>query len=392
MWTSRLSWLITVILNLLVFTSAVDAVDSPKKRAPIVAATSTRSVTADKSEASPDRFILTESNGPWMVFAASFAGPGAEDDALALVRELRQRRIPAYLHAQDFDFSKPVQGLGLAPNGKPRMMKYKSNSRSQEWAVLVGDYPSVDDSRLQSTVEKLKGYHPDCIKKQGQNTTLRFAELREFQKRSNKNPKKNRKGPLGHAFVTRNPLLPAEASSASGIDSLVLKMNRGLKYSLLECPANHTVRIATFRGKVVIDQKQIQAIEDENEEIDSKLDEAANKADRLVQILRRRGEEAYQFHDRYASYVTVGSFDSIGTKIDSGDTNQSPPVFNPSPAIFEVMQKYGPQKKPVIGKMGREEFVMTPQIISGIHLDMQPFPMEIPRHSIAADYGRSMVH
>ena len=272
------------------------------------------------------------------------------------------------------------------------MMKYKSYNRSAEWAVLVGDYPSVDDSRLQLTAEKLKSYHPDCIKKQGEHTTLRYAEFRELQKKGNKNPKKSRKGPLGHAFVTRNPLLPAETSSNSGIDSLVVKMNRGLKFSLLKCPANHTVRIATFRGKVVIDQKQIKAIEEEEEKIDSKLDEAANKADRLVQILRRRGEEAYQFHDRYASYVTVGSFDSIGTQIDSGVSNQSPPVFSPSPAIFEVMQKYGPQKNPVIGKMGREEIVMTPQIISGIHLDMQPYPMEIPRHSIAADYGRSAIH
>ena len=103
MWTTWLGEFATVPLWVIALSLAVHAADSSKKRVQPSHAT--------KAESSENRFEISESNGPWMVFAASFAGPGAEDDALALVHELRQDRIPAYLHAQNFDFSKPVQGL-----------------------------------------------------------------------------------------------------------------------------------------------------------------------------------------------------------------------------------------------------------------------------------------
>jgi len=327
---------------------------------------------------------LTDDNGPWMVFVASFVGSGAKEHALELVQELRQRKWSAYLHAQNFDFSQPVKGLGVTPEGKPKMMRYRTNHRTEEWAVLVGDFPSVDDSRLQATVEKLKTYRPDCIEKQGEHTTLRFAQLRDFQKKSNRNPKKNQKGPLGHAFVTRNPRLPPDTPTGTGIDSLVVKMNKDLKYNLLDCPSSHTICVATFRGKVVIDQKQIKAIEEDGDMIPSKLDDAANRANRLVQSLRRKGVEAYQFHDRYASYVTVGSFDPPSSLASSGHV----PI---TPEMDTIIQAYGPKKQQVDRVGGGVESKVLPQDVDGIFLDMQPTPMAIPRYSVAVDLGRSMV-
>ena len=50
----------------------------------------------------------------------------------------------------------------------------------------------------------------------------------------------------------------------------------------------------------------------------STLAEAADKAHRLAKALRMKGYEAYEFHDRYASIVTVGSFNSVGTPRPDG--------------------------------------------------------------------------
>ena len=206
--------------------------------------------------------------------------------------------------------------------------------------------------------------------------------MRRLQKRVNRNPEKNRKGPLGHAFVTRNPLLPQEMFAPSGIDRTIVSMNRGIKYSLLDCPGKYTVRIATFRGRVVIDQKEIRDIEQNDRTMKSKLDDAAEQANRLVHLLRKQRVEAYQYHDRHSSYVTVGHFNSLGRPADGIDATEI------DPKIYAVMKKYGPERKPVVGQSGGAELALIPQKISGIQLDVQPYPMEVPRHSIAADYVR----
>ena len=70
-----------------------------------------------------------------------------------------------------------------------------------------------------------------------------------------------------------------------------------MPYSLLDCPGKYTVQVATFKGKVIIQQNEIRAIED-GKPMESELAEAAQKADKLARALRMKGYEAYQFHDR----------------------------------------------------------------------------------------------
>ena len=126
--------------------------------------------------------------------------------------------------------------------------------------------------------------------------------------------KKNPKGPLGHAFVTTNPLLPKEYFVPKGIDPFVAEMNQDVKHSLLDCPGKYTVQVATFRGQSILDQKKIQhELEKGNKVSGSKLAEAAEQAHRLTEALRIKGYDAYEFHDRYSSIVTVGSFKNVGT-------------------------------------------------------------------------------
>ena len=322
---------------------------------------------ADKSGNS---VVLTEKNGRWMIFAGSFAGPGAEQDAQELVAELRTRyRLPAYIHKQHYDYTKRVRGKGLNPYGGPKMMSYRQKGAFDEIAVLVGNFATVNDPALQKTLSQIKYARPNCLTLTNEDpTTLRFAGLRALQKRLNNDTAKKSKGPLGQAFVSRNPLLPDEFFVRKGIEPFVERMNRGVKFSLLDCPGKYTLRVATFRGNVILDQKKVKEVQ-ETGKMESRLADAADKAHKLTMLLRERRVEAYEFHDRYESTVTVGSFNSTGLPRNDGR-------IEIHPMIQRLIQSYSPQKNPS-GKG------LLPRSLGGIPFDVQPTIIEVPKTSVA---------
>jgi hypothetical protein len=324
---------------------------------------------------------LTESQGPWMIFTAAFRGPGAESDALELVDELRRRyKLSAYTHRQHYDFTESVRGLGVDPLNRPKRMRYMQSSEYDEIAVLVGNFTTLEDPAVQQTLETIKYAQPKCLSGDAADeSSLTFASFRRLQRKIGGQGKRS-KGPLGSAFVTRNPLLPREYFAPSGIDPELVELNRGMKYSLLDCPGKYTVRVASFRGEVVIDQQQVQRIEAGQEQFDSRLEEAAMNAQRLTLALRRKGIEAYQFHDRYESVVTVGSFDSIGTSLLNGQTEIDPQVA-------AVIKYFSPSQQPMPGPDGSPVMGLRPKSLDKIPFDVQPIPVEVPRRSIAMDYA-----
>ncbi len=192
------------------------------------------------------------------------------------------------------------------------------------------------------------------------------------------NPKKKR-GPMRNAFITTNPLLPDEYFVPKGIDRLVLEMNEPVKFSLLDCPGKYTVKVATFTGRVVIDQKQIQEIEKKNKPFDSQLADAADKAHRLTMALRQKGYEAYEFHDRYASMVTIGSFNSVGTPRPDGK-------IEINPQAHAIIETFGAERKVIPGQAAPQ--LGKPKSEAGIGLDIQPMLVEVPKRSLAAQYER----
>jgi hypothetical protein len=325
-------------------------------------------------------YWLTEDNGPWCILAASFAGERAQDDAHALVLELRKKNgLDAYMHKQRYDYSKPVVGLGVDKYGAPKRMRHVQGAAYDEIAVLVGNYGSVDDPAVERTLEKLKYAQPESLKSGPRHeSSQRFAQVRAFQQRFMRDEEQKKKGPMRSAFVTRNPLLPKEFFTPGGIDKFVLDMNKHVPHSLLDCPGKYSVRIATFRGVVELDQRKIRDIE-RGGEMNSKLDVAADRAHRVCEALRAKGVEAYEFHDRYESVVTVGSFETVGTPRQDGR-------IEINPAVHQVMNTYSPSQQalPVRGAAPG----LMPRIIEGVALDVQPMPVEVPRRSIAADYAR----
>lgn len=331
-------------------------------------------------EADPDKsYVITEDNGPWTILVASFAGEEAELEARELVLELRRKfNVAAYIHRQTFDFTEPIIGKGFDPQLRPLKMRHQQNYRFDEYAVMVGDFESVDDPRLAKVLNKMRHARPTCLDiNAGRGMNRRFAGLREFQRSLTSNGERKQRGPMGTAFVTRNPLLPDEYFVSKGLDPLVLDMNKDVKHSLLDNPGRYTVKIATFRGKATMKLDEIERL-NRGGKMSNKLEEAALRAHDLVVALRRRGVEAYEFHDRFESSVTVGSFESAGQEL--------PDRIVISPEIDAVIKEFGPREQRIPGFATPR---LVPQTIDGITLDTQPIPMEVPRASVGAAYARS---
>ena len=330
-------------------------------------------------EAEPGKsYELQEQHGPWLILAATFGGEAGERQAEELVLELRRRfKLPAYTHRQRYDYTDSVQGLTFDKYGDRKRMRYENRVRYDAIAVLVGDFDSIGNSKLEHTLDRIKHVRPDCLDiTRPEGSSQHFAGLRNLYRKVSGDERKRNRGPMGSAFVTRNPLLPKEFFAPVGLDRFVLQLNRGVKFSLLDNPSPYTVRVATFRGQRTINQLKVQEIE-QSGRLSDKLEIAADKANRLTRALRKRGEEAYEFHDRNESIVTIGGFETEGTPLPDGtvDINR---------AIHKIMKTYGakPYQLPN-GSMG-----LQPRQLDGITFDVQPYPIAVPRRSIARDYAR----
>ncbi len=340
----------------------------------------------DRVDADPRvRYEITEENGPWMILAASFAGPGAENQARQLVLELRKRyKLEAYVHAQNYDFSDDVVGLGLDKYGSPKKMKHRKDSKFTEVGVLVGNYTSVDDPRVEKDLNKIKVAHPNALKLDPTKpSTQRFAGLREMHRRVTQG--KQELGPMRRAFLARNPLIPKEFFVAPGIDPLILNINKSVEHSLLNNKARYTVKVATFRGDSKFDSEVSEEKPDSwlpslKRRKPTKLDLAADKAHRLTVALRKRGVPAYEFHDRHESIVTVGGFDSVGAPRGDGK-------IEINPAIHQVMKAYAADRTSqgtFTSETGRHSGAgVMPKKLEEIQFDIQPVPVMVPQQSVA---------
>jgi hypothetical protein len=335
-------------------------------------------LTLRRVEADADKsYRLGEENGPWMIMACSFSGEHAEEQAHDLVLELRKRyKLEAYSYQKQFDLGDRVTGLGVDPYGDPRKMHYQRGSEFEEVAVLVGNYPAVDDPEAQETLKKLKHYRPRCLELDPSRPTARnLASWRLFWKQSD--PEKQKKGPMGQAMITPNPLLPQTYFDNPGVDPLVLEANDGVKHCLLDCPGKYSVQVATFRGRTVLDQQEIAAIRAGEKQMKSQLAEATLKAHKLTEALRQKGYEAYEFHDRYASIVTVGSFDWVTQQGAEGRARLNP-------EIQKLIDRFGPKQTP----FGGNSAGLAQQTIVGIPLDLKPIPVHVPKRPVTGAFAR----
>jgi len=237
----------------------------------------------------------------------------------------------------------------------------------------------VGDANAQKTLKKIKYMKPDALTKV-EKTSQTMAAIHAIQHAAIPHDEKTpEKGPMGGAFLTTNPLLPRDYFVPKGLDKFVVDMNKGVKHSLLDCKGQYTVKVATFTGQnILLTRKVVDQMEKgKTLNMKSRLIDAAEKAHKLTEALRAKGVQAYEFHDRASSIVTIGSFDSVGAPQPNGQIELNP-------QIHAIMQQYGadkslaPGQAPQVGKAKSE---------AGIPFDVQPLPVEVPRRSIGADYA-----
>jgi hypothetical protein len=327
---------------------------------------------ATKVEADPNKdYQLTKENGPWLVMACTFSGENAYEQARDLALELRREyKVPAYLYSKTFEHEVGDSGRGIDRFGEPLSLKYMKGDETTEIAVLVGDFPTLDNDQAQKTLNRIKNASPECLRLDPNRPTARnLASWRLFFGMAHDANEK--KGPMWKAFLVANPLLPKEYFAPSGLEKFIVDLNQDRPYSLLKCPGKYTVQVAHFTGRVEIDPKKVRAVMN-GEDFGSKLEEAGEKAERLTKLLREKEYEAYVFHDRNASIVTVGSFESVGTPRPDGR-------IEIHPEIHRIMKVFGAENTPQGGTIRKD--------LGKIPFDMQPIPVEVPRASISASYA-----
>ena len=58
-----------------------------------------------------------------------------------------------------------------------------------------------------------------------------------------------------------------------------------------------------------------------------------------------------------------------------------------NPAIVKVINHFSPSREPLSSQSGQTVAGLQPRSLAGIPFDVQPWPVEVPRRSIAADYA-----
>lgn len=243
-------------------------------------------------------FELSKDNGPYMVLVTTFLGSSAKQNALKLARELREKHgIPAYIYVWDPQSRLGTKRLGLL-------------SRVEQVAVLAGNFDDLD-GEAQTVLRKIKRLQPECL--------------------SNDGP-----FPLRGAILVYNPLVPPalRKKPRQDGDSLLRRINQG-PYNIVHCRGKYTLQVAIWTGQILVGPDAEKDLTPSD-----KLYEAANNAEELVRLLRKAGYEAYVFHGRQASAVTVGSFN---------DTND--------PQIASLIQQLAGKK------FGKHQLLKTPYLV-----------------------------
>ncbi len=334
------------------------------------------------TEADPNKnYVLSEEDGPWMILASTFVGDGAKERAERLALEIRRELdLPAFIFQENFDFTGTIDRDAQ----RSKSIRYANRYRYDAYAVLVGEYDSVEHPSVEGDLNRIKSAKlsvledPNAVAAETDRsnpvTTVKSITSKLMAARKDKPL-----GPMGQAFVTRNPMLPEQFFQAPQVDSFVHQMNDGLQFSLLECQGKYTVVVKTFEGLgAIVDGKA-----DKNfTPSEDRLNRFLVAAEKMTTELRKQGIEAYQFHDRYRSLVTIGSFENLGRELPDGQ-------FEYSPEIRAVMKQYSAFN--VRPELARQVPAGTKGVaangVGEIPFDIEPTPIAVPKPSKRSLYG-----
>jgi hypothetical protein len=256
---------------------------------------------------------LQDYHGPWLILAQTFNGEEGRNHANAFAKELKaQFKTNVFIMERNLDTDNVLGSMERTRTDKfGRVIekkveaKFVNSAPNISYAVLIGEFHTEKDPQIVKLIKEVQKFQPK-------------AKLPGYKR--------------GAAFMTRNPLLPDDYFQAPAVDEFHEQLNRQdwIKYSLLDCKGRFTVRVASFRGAEVISVSATTKLN--ADEPTNALDKAASKAHKLTEALRKRGVEAYEYHDKFGSYVTVGSFNDLGREIDG--------QFQYDPQILTIISQF----------------------------------------------------
>ncbi len=348
---------------------------------------SNAAVSADASKS----YALTPEDGPWMVLAHTFVGEGSSERADRLALEIRRDlNLPAFVYEEDFDFSgavksgSPIQRTG-GRHGR-RRMRYQNQIRYKAHAVLVGEYDRPEHPRVDADLERIKTASCavfDDKKEMAAETDSHnpVTAVKALHKRLTERFADKERGPMGNAFLTRNPMLPEDYFQSPQVDAFVRSLNDDKPNSLLSCPGKYTVVVRTFTGfNTIVDGKKEKGYTASAE----RMLKCGLDAHEMTALLRAEGVEAYEFHDRNQSVVTIGSFDSLGKELPGGGFEYLPEIqrvmneyraFNVDPKLADHVKHQTSRGVPVNCVAEKYPF------------DVDPLPIAVPKASKRSLYG-----
>lgn len=275
------------------------------------------SALAARIDATEDRiYTITKAHGPWMIMVASFSerhenvrvdGLSPPEAAGQLVYALRKRGIPAYT----FRMSEAAgQRQDLGQDALGRKLSTKGSVGGNSISVLAGNYPTVDHATAQKTRDFIKRLKLDDLnlKDAWEKGGLAFRST------------PGQPGPFSGAFLTINPLFSQEEVAKTKRDPMLVRLNGSAEYSILQNKGKYTLVVASFKGRSQTGigerdyQKALGLFKPGGTLVDG-----AERAWKVAKMLREglfhgsqqgRTFEAYEYHDRFESMVTIGSFDS----------------------------------------------------------------------------------
>ena len=338
-----------------------------------------------------DGLMLNERSGPWLVMCASFSGDAGVRKAENLAQELRGRHgLKAYVFRHEFDHTKKLQSSAIPSDHHIVQAKMQPATAAsyEEVAVMVGDFPAIDDAQAQKTLSKIKTLSADSMDASltgAAESDLSAERIRQWRSNSENLPQGTTtgNGAFRAAFLLPNPMLPDEYFESQKLDDFVIALNRSreIDHSLLKNPGIYTVRVASFQGESTFNLGEIEEKEREMKWLSrnkkkvksSKLAVAGHKAHMLTEEFRKLGVEAYEFHDRNESFVCLGSFDWIVREDGAGNKTQNPEVV-------ELILKYKAEIKNFPGRPNTIVPYSFPSLAKEkIVCDAQPYPVLVPK-------------
>jgi hypothetical protein len=239
-------------------------------------------------------YRLSGHHGPWMIMVTSFSGESADQEngekiANELVFQLRKKGVPAYIYRLEDEFEE-VNGYDRM--GRPIKRKYLS--RQGRIGVVAGNYSGPDERVAQQTLKFVKRFTPK-VKVDGIDGRPTDLELS-----------------LAKAFLARNPLLSPEELAKKIRDPLVLKLNSKSDHSLMQNKGKYTLVVATFSGNAHINPREFESFTSKQHKgANISLENAAEESELLCRVMRaQQNLDAYVWHERFRSIVTVGAFQS----------------------------------------------------------------------------------